>query len=186
LKEPRDDRRIRTAVDAPVAAPDALVRPWRRATIVASLIAALELVVIVVAGVVVLAKPLAHAVQKQAEVRAFEPVAKKEQAPVAKQAKAAPSLTRHETGVLVLNGNGRTGAASAGADRLRRFGYMIAGTGNAPRSDYATSVVMYRPGYGPEARRLARDLKLKVVGPLDGLKPSALHGAQLAVVLGAR
>ena len=171
-------------MDAPVAAPDALVRPWRRATIVASLIAALELVVIVVASVVVLAKPLAHAVQKQAEVRAFEPVAKtKEKAP-AKTRAAAPSLTRAETGVLVLNGNGRTGAASAGADRLRRFGYMIAGTGNAPSSDYATSVVMYRPGYAAEARRLARDLKLKVVGPLDGLKPRHLLGAHLALILG--
>jgi hypothetical protein len=45
---------------------------------------------------------------------------------------------------------------------------------------------MYRRGYEAEGRRLARDLHVKVVGPLDGLKTSALHGAQLAVVLGAR
>jgi hypothetical protein len=33
--------------------------------------------------------------------------------------------------------------------------------------------------------RLARDLGVKVVGPLDGLSSSALQGGQLAVVLGA-
>jgi len=27
---------------------------------------------------------------------------------------------------------------------------------------------------------------VKIVGPLDGLTPSALHGAQLAIVLGAQ
>jgi hypothetical protein len=183
VKERWDDRRIHPAVDLPVAAPDALIRPWRRATIVASLIAALELVVIVVAGFLLLARPLAHAVRAQAEVRAFAPV--KAPAPTRTTAAlAAPTLTRSETGVLILNGNGRSGAASSGAQRLRDLGYVVAGTGNAPRSDYATSVVMYRPGYGPEAQRLARDLHLKVVGPLDGLKTRDLLGAHLALILG--
>jgi hypothetical protein len=62
---------------------------------------------------------------------------------------------------------------------------VIAGTGNARRQDYAATVVMYKPGFRAEGLRLARDLKAKVVGPLDGLKPSALMGGQLAVVLGA-
>jgi hypothetical protein len=44
---------------------------------------------------------------------------------------------------------------------------------------------MYRKGFQGEGERLAHDLHVHVVGPLDGLKPSALHGAQLAVVLGA-
>ena len=35
---------------------------------------------------------------------------------------------------------------------------------------------MYRPGFRAEGLRLARDLKVKVVGPLDGLKPSRAHG----------
>ena len=43
---------------------------------------------------------------------------------------------------------------------------------------------MFRPGFRGEALRLARDLHLKVVGPLDGLKPKQLLGAQVAVVLG--
>ena len=44
---------------------------------------------------------------------------------------------------------------------------------------------MYRRGFAAEGVRLAHDLHVKVVGPLDGVKTSALHGAQLAVVLGA-
>jgi hypothetical protein len=164
--------------------PDALVRPWRTATIVATLIAAVELVALLVAGFLLLAKPLAHSLQKQAEVRAFAP-AKQDAAPRAKAAvPAAPKLTRSQTNVLVLNGNGRSGAASTAAEHIQNVGYSIAATGNAPRTDYASTVVMYRPGYRAEGLRLAQDLHLKVVGPLDGLRPKQLQGAKLAVVLG--
>ena len=45
---------------------------------------------------------------------------------------------------------------------------------NAHRQDYATSVVMYRPGFRAEGLRLASDLGVKVVGPLDGIAASAL------------
>jgi hypothetical protein len=178
-------------VDAPLPSPDALVRPWRTATLVASLVAAVELVLLVVAALLLLAKPLAHAVQHHAEATAAAPVAKKA-APVVHMAtkkKATvvkPKLLRSSTGVLVLNGNGRTGAASTAASRLDALGYRIRAKGNAKRQDYATTVVMYRRGYEGEGRRLAQDLHVKVVGPLDGLAPSALHGAQVAVVLGAR
>ena len=88
--------------------------------------------------------------------------------------------------MIVLNGNGRSGAAASGAARLQSFGYAIAGTGNAKRQGlHAATVVMYRAGYRAEGLRLAHDLKVKVVGPLDGLKPAALRGGQLAIVIGA-
>ena len=45
---------------------------------------------------------------------------------------------------------------------------------------------MYKRGFHAEGVRLAHDMHVKVVGPLDGLAPSALNGAQLAIVLGAR
>lgn len=177
-------------MDAPLPSPDALVRPWRTATLVASLVAAVELVLLVVAALLLLAKPLAHAVQRHAEASATAPAAKKT-APLVHMAKkraavVKPTLLRSHTGVLVLNGNGRTGAASAAAAKLDGIGYRVRGKGNAKRQDYASTVVMYRRGYEGDGERLARDLHVKVVGPLDGLKPSALHGAQLVVVLGAR
>jgi hypothetical protein len=171
-------------MDAPFPTSDALIRPWRRATILATLIAAVELVALCAAGFALLAKPLAHAITQQAQARAFTPVKKHAAKTAAPRAVAAPTLTRFQTHVYVMNGNGRSGAASEAAARLNTHGYSIAGTGNAPRSDYASTVVMYKSGFRPEALRLARDLHFKVVGPLDGLKPRQLMGAQIAIVLG--
>jgi hypothetical protein len=172
-------------VDAPLPAPDALIRPWRTATLVASLVAAVELILLLGAGVLILAKPLSRIVRQHAQAAAFAP-AKKRAAVVQKAMVALPKLSRSETGVFVLNGNGRAGAAAGEAQKLSALGYQVPGKGNAKRQDYATTVVMYRSGYGAEAQRLARDLHVKIVGPLDGLKPAALHGGQLAILLGAQ
>lgn len=172
-------------MDTPLTPPDVLIRPWRTATLVASLVAAIELVLLVGAGALLLAKPLSYAVQRHAEAAALVPARKAAVPLTTSVAVGLPHLARQETGVFVLNGNGRSGAASAEAAKLQRLGYVVPGTGNAPRSDYATTFVMFRRGYRSEGLRLARDLHLKVVGPLDGLQPSALRGGHLAVVLGA-
>jgi hypothetical protein len=37
-----------------------------------------------------------------------------------------------------------------------------------------------------EAERLARDLRVRLVAPLDGLRRRDLHGAHLVLVLGSR
>jgi hypothetical protein len=176
-------------VDAPLSTSDALIRPWRTATLVASLVAAIELVLLVGAAVLLLAKPLAHAVQRHAESAALAPATPvKKASTVAHKIKkvAPPKHLRSHTGVFVLNGNGQNGAASAEASKLSGLGYLVPGKGNAKRQDYATSVVMYRRGWEAEGIRLAHDLHVKVVGPLDGLSSSSLQGAQLVIVLGAR
>lgn len=178
-------------MDAPLT-PDALVRPWRLATLVASLIAAVELVGLLVLGFVLLAKPLSNALAHRATAAAI-PVVKKHTPTTAavthKLVKAPPvgkaTHTRAQTGVLVLNGNGRAGMAHTAAASLQRLGYPVKGAGNAPRSDYATTVVMFRPGYAAEAHRLAHDVHTTVVGPLDGIATSSLHGAQVVLILGA-
>ncbi len=146
--------------------------------------AALELVMLVGAGAVLLAKPLSKQMRASAEVHAFTPIKKKD-APPKIVAAGKPKLARSQMTIMVLNGNGRRGAASEEADKVRRHGYQLGTTGNAPRSDYATTVVMYRPGYRAEGLRLARDLRVKVVGPLDGLSKRELLGAHAAVILGA-
>ena len=180
---------ITRAVDAPLS-PDALIRPWRRATLVASLVAAIELVALLALAFLLLAKPLSHAIEHRATATALAPPAKKTAAPVVHHLVKAPAigkakLTRKQTSVLVLNGNGRAGAAHTLAAQLQHLGYTIRGAGNAPRSDYATSVVMFRPGYAPEAHRLAHDAHTSVVGPLDGIATKSLHGAKLVFILGA-
>jgi hypothetical protein len=156
--------------------------PWRTATLVAAAVALVELVMLIVLAVTLLADPVSEHVRKAAEAKAFAPVASKpSNAPVPA---AQPRLSRAETSVIVLNGNGRAGAAAAGADRARAFGYTIGAVGNAPRRDVTRTIVMYRRGYRPEAVRLAKDLRVKIVGPLDGLTSRDMLGAHLALVLG--
>ena len=178
------------SVEAPLAAADLAVRPWRTATLVATLVAAVELVLLVIVGVHLLAKPVARALHHRAATAALStPTATTKAIRTIKrheerQLAVTPKLTRAQTGVLVLNGNGVAGAAGSEAARLSGLGYPITGTTNAQRHDYATTSVMYRPGYGPEADRLAHDLGLKAVGPLDGIRASALHGGKLVVIVG--
>ncbi len=159
-----------------------VAHPWRTATIVASSVAALELVLLLVLGLPMLGHAVADDVRTAAKERVLAPAP--EPAP-RKVAAVAPALPRADTSVVVLNGNGRTGAAGAAADRVHGLGYMVAGTGNASRSDYRRTIVMYRPGRKAEGERLAKDLRAKVVGPLDGLRLRDLMGAQVAVILGS-
>ena len=156
--------------------------PWRTATLVASAIATIELVVLLVVGVSLLAEPVAKRVTQTAEAKELAVMPKRR--PASGTAVGAPTLARSQVSVLVLNGSGRTGAAAATAELTQSRGYTIGGVGNAPRTDYTRSVVMYRKGYAPEAQRLAKDLRLRIVGPLDGLKPAELMGAHVAVVVG--
>lgn len=169
-------------MDHPLPARD-LVRPWRTATIVASAVAAVELVLLVVLGGTLLAKSIADGGSEPRKPRAA--ARKHAVAPVREQRVAPAKLTRRKVSVLVLNGNGRQGAAAAAASRVGRKGYRIDGVANAPSSDYARSIVMYRAGFAGEGHRLARDLGIRLVGPLDGLRRRDLHGAHAVLVVGA-
>jgi len=178
-------------LEAPLLTPQDLIRPWRRATVVVGAIAALELVLLVGAGVRLIAKPLAHEIKHQA-ISAAAPRAdavtqskQLKQAIRRTKAPAGKARPRNHVKIMVFNGNGRAGAAGSAAGRLQRLGYVIAGTTNAARQDYATSVVMYVPGFRAEAIRLAKDIGVRVVGPLDGISKPSLDGGELAVIVGA-
>jgi hypothetical protein len=147
---------------------------WRTIAVVAAGIATLELLGLVVAATALLAKPIAH--RARAAITHHS-------SPPAKTPVRAP-LPRGSVSVTVLNGNGIAGAAATMASRVRARGYLIGDVGNAPRSGYGRTVVMYRIGRRPEALRLARDLRIRIVTPLDGLRPRDLLGAQVAVVVG--
>ena len=150
--------------------------PWRTIAVVTAAIATLELLALVIVGVVLIAKPVMH----RAQADAAAAPAKNKQAKTSKRA----LLPRGSTSVTVLNGSGLAGAAAAQASRVRARGYVVGEVGNAPRTGYGRSVVMYRIGRRPEALRLARDLRIGLVSPLDGLRPRDLLGAHLAVVVG--
>jgi hypothetical protein len=149
---------------------------WRTIAVVIAGVAALELLILVIVGVALVAKPMAH--------RAITHAAKTPAVTKPKPEPVLPLLPRRLTSVTILNGNGVSGAAAAEASRVRVRGYIVGQVGNAPRGSYGNSVVMYRAGRVREARRLARDLGIAIVSPLDGLRKSDLHGAKLAVVVG--
>ncbi len=152
----------------------------------ASAVAAVELVILMVIGVTLLAKPVADEVRQAAEAKVFAPIKPAPARPKTMPAKVgAPKLTRAETSVLVLNGGGRTGAAATQAASLEARGYTIGAVGNAPRSDYTRSLVLYRRGFAAEAARLAKDARIKIVGPLDGLRTRDLDGAHVVLVIGS-
>jgi hypothetical protein len=153
------------------------VRQWRTATLVACGVAAFELLLLLIVAVALLSKPLsAHAKQAALNSELGSSIPSR---PEPKQV----TLSRRETSVLVLNGNGIPGAAAAEASRARARGYLVAGTGNAAQS-YGKTVVMYRPGRRPEAKRLAAEIGVQLVGPLDGINQRQLQGAHVVVVLG--
>lgn len=79
-----------------------------------------------------------------------------------------PVRPRSRTSVLVLNGNGLSGAAGDEAARIRARGYRHAIPGDAPNANYARSLILYRPGWRREAERLGRDTGTRGVAPLDG------------------
>jgi hypothetical protein len=155
------------------------VSRWRAAALGFSVLAALELVVLGAIGFKALAKTVSRDVQTAALNKVAGP-------PPVKRHTAAgrATLPRSETGVLVLNGNGISGAAAAGAERVRGRGYVVTGVGNAETEGQTRTLVMYRGKFRPEALRLARDVHARLVTPLDGMRPSQLMGAQLVLVLG--
>jgi LytR cell envelope-related transcriptional attenuator len=155
-----------------------LIRPWRRATIAVSAIAAVELVALVAIAFVLLGNPLSRHLRETAAVASTTPHRTTTAAPPKKA-----TLARGETSVMVLNGGGRAGAAHAAADRVSARGYLLGQIGNAAGSTPRT-MIMYRPGYAAEGARLGHDLHVRIVRPLDGMRPSQLMGSHLVLILG--
>lgn len=165
--------------------------PWRAATLVAGGVALLELVGLLAVGALLLAhNKAAHAAttaghvakHHTAPVRRVAPIPAKDRFAAVRR---APLRPRAHVRVLVLNGNGISGAAHAEAQQLQSLGYRIGGAANAPKHRYSHSMVMYIPGYVQEARRLARDTGIRLVAPVDGITPASLRTARLVVLLGS-
>jgi hypothetical protein len=168
----------------------ALVRPWRTAAYVAVAVAAVELLLLLSSAAALTGFVRSH------RARGARPGA----APIdTTQAEASPShktapvakRPRSKTVVLVLNGNGRTGAAASAASRVQSRGYKIGEVTNAPEL-VPRSIVMYKPGFAGEGRRLGQDLGVKLMRRSTECarraRPRArrLHSRSLAQIRGIR
>jgi hypothetical protein len=155
-----------------------VIRPWRRATIAVSAIAAIELIALAAIAVALLGNPLSTHLRETAAAAGTPRVRTAQPAPAQKAA-----LSRADTSVMVLNGGGQAGAAHAAADRVSARGYRLGQIGNAA-GDTPRTLVMYRPGYAAEGARLGRDLHVRIVRPLDGMRTTQLLGAHLVLIMG--
>lgn len=168
-----------------------LVRPWRTAAFVAAAIAAVELLILIVVGGALIAKATTATSSKPAQKAvvakqaAAKPAPSTSGATVSRAVTPAARLPRSRVSVVVFNGGTRQGAAAATAAKASSRGYRIGSVGNAPSSDFTRTLVMYRKGFEGEGRRLASDLGIKIVGPLDGLRTAQLNGSHAVVVLGS-
>jgi hypothetical protein len=166
--------------------------PWRVAAMVAIAIAAVELFILLMIGFVFGAKAFSEkaqtattaAIQREAPRASQSQATAESEPPAQERKKRSGPLPRGKTSVVVLNGNGIPGAAATTADQVHTLHYIVTATGNAPSTDFPASIIMFRPGFKPAAKRLADDLNVKGVTPLDGLTKGDLQGAQLALVIG--
>jgi hypothetical protein len=153
-------------------------RDWRKLTIVVAAVAAVEALVLLVLAVVLIVPRVSHHASQTESTIPKGAVGPHTPAGRAK-------LTPAQTPVMVLNGNGRAGAAAASAGDVRRQGYKLGLVGNAQRQDYPVSLVMYRPGLRPEALKFAKKMDVRTVGPLDGITLRKLGRAKLVYIVGA-
>jgi hypothetical protein len=169
------------------------LQPWRAAAMIATGVAAVELFLLLLIGFVLGAKAFSDKTEtatiaaiKREVPQAAQTQTSNEQKPAeSAQKKEEPKvLPRSKTSVVILNGNGIPGAAAVNADKAQSMHYIITATGNAPSTDFARSMVMFRPGFKPAAQRLAKDMGIKAVTPLDGITKGDLQGAQLALIIG--
>ena len=115
-------------VDVTLQHDDRMIQPWRTAAIVAVAVAAVELLVLVVVGGALIAKPSTGSARSPPRRRPPRPRSRRTRRPRPRTRSIAPprpprtSAARKVT-VLVLNGNGRQGAAAATASRVSRRGY---------------------------------------------------------------
>jgi hypothetical protein len=156
-----------------------VIRPWRRATIAVSVVAAVELIALAAIAVALLGNPLATHLRATTAAAAGAPRVRTAQPASPKKA----ALARADTSVMVLNGGGQAGAAHAAAVKVSAHGYQLGQIGNA-KGNTPRTLIMYRPGYEAEGARLGHDLRVRIVRPLDGMRPVQLMGAHLVLIMG--
>jgi hypothetical protein len=96
---------------------------------------------------------------------------------------SAAVLKPSEIEVSVLNGTAVTGLAGTYGDKVERKGFQLGAVTNSARS-FTDSVVMFRRGNAPEARRVASVLGISDVRLMSADIASVSGAAPVAVIVG--
>ncbi|HSC21003.1 MAG TPA: LytR C-terminal domain-containing protein, partial [Solirubrobacterales bacterium] len=96
---------------------------------------------------------------------------------------AAAKLQPSEIEVAVLNGTAVPGLAASYGDKVEAKGFELGPVTNSS-SSFSESVVMFKRGHKPEARKVAKQLKIAKVQLMSGEIESVSAGAPVAVIVG--
>lgn len=96
---------------------------------------------------------------------------------------AAAKIKPAEIEVSVLNGTSVPGLAATYGDKVEGKGFSLGAVTNSSAS-FEESVVMFKAGHKPEARKVAKQLGIAKVQPMNGEIQSVSAGADVAVVVG--
>jgi len=99
------------------------------------------------------------------------------------QGKTAKALKPGEIEVTVLNGTAVPGLAATYGDKVERKGFQLGAVTNSATS-FTESVVMYKRGHAPEARRVASVLGISDVQLMNGDIASVSGSAPVSVIVG--
>lgn len=100
-----------------------------------------------------------------------------------KHGQTAAALKPGEIEVTVLNGTAVPGLAATFGDKVERKGFQLGAVTNSATS-FAESVVMYRRGHAPEARRVASTLGISKLKLMSGDIESVSGSAPVSVIVG--
>jgi len=96
---------------------------------------------------------------------------------------AAAKIKPSEIEVAVLNGTAVPGLAATFGDKVEAKGFKLGAVTNSS-SSFADSVVMFKRGHKPEAKKVAKQLQVGKLQLMSGEIESVSAGAAVAVVVG--
>jgi hypothetical protein len=96
---------------------------------------------------------------------------------------AAKEVKPSEIEVTVLNGTSVPGLAATFGDKVEGKGFSLGAVTNSS-SSFAESVVMFRRGHKPEARKVAKQLSIQKTQMMNGEIEAVAAGADVAVIVG--
>ncbi len=96
---------------------------------------------------------------------------------------AAAKVKPSEIEVTVLNGTSVVGLAATYGDKVEGKGFDLGAVTNSSAS-FEASVVMFKRGHKPEARKVAKQLGIGKVQLMSGEIESASAGADVALIVG--
>jgi hypothetical protein len=96
---------------------------------------------------------------------------------------AAAKVKPSEIEVTVLNGTSVVGLAATYGDKVEGKGFDLGAVTNSSAS-FEESVVMFKRGHKPEARKVAKQLGIGKVQLMSGEIESASAGADVALIVG--